>query len=203
MQVLVHQFADARLADARVVQAYVSALVQHGSLVAPDDAQLAALVSTLLLTAAINVLLMLLVPRGRKLVLDTAETVLAIALILVLLAVVLGLPLGEWGARRQLSHCRPRTVLPAAEASSFFSNANASHLNLLLYPAIPTSCCRHHLSDTQGSGLPAECPAGDTCCHGAGGCGAQPGGAVRCPAAAAPGKCAAPAILGEAAGGPL
>jgi hypothetical protein len=111
MQALVHQFAHARLADARVVQAYVSAVVQHGSLAAPDDVQLAALVSTLLLTAAINVLLMLLVPRGRKLVLDTAETVLAIALILILLAVVLGLPLGEWGARRQLSP--PTSTAPA------------------------------------------------------------------------------------------
>ncbi|KAI7836118.1 hypothetical protein COHA_009997 [Chlorella ohadii] len=37
---------------------------------------------------------MLLVPKGRKLVFDTVETVLAIALIVVLLAVVLGLPLG-------------------------------------------------------------------------------------------------------------
>ena len=120
MQALAQQFAEARLADARVVQAYVSALVQHGSLAAPDDGQLAALVSTLLLTAAINVLLMLLVPRGRKLVLDTAESVLAIALILVLLATVLGLPLGERGAR---CHCRRHwstgaRVLPAAGGSS-------------------------------------------------------------------------------------
>lgn len=48
-------------------------------------------------------------PKGRKVVLDTVETVLAIVLIIVLLGVVLGLPLGAlllgglgWG---ELARC--------------------------------------------------------------------------------------------------
>ena len=95
MQNLVQEFAAARLQDAATVRAYVSGILQQGNLAAPDEAQLAAIVSTLLLVVATNVLLMLLTPKGRKLVLDTVETVLAVALIAVLLAVVLGLPLGE------------------------------------------------------------------------------------------------------------
>lgn len=95
MQALVQQFAEARLADVQTTLAYAGALLQHGSLAPPTDAQLGALLSTLGLVAAINVTLMLLVPRGRKLVLDTVETVLAIALLAVLIVTVLGLPLGE------------------------------------------------------------------------------------------------------------
>ncbi|PRW33611.1 hypothetical protein C2E21_7719 [Chlorella sorokiniana] len=87
-------FVDARAADLAATQAYVGQLVASRGWAPPDDAQLAALASTALLAVAINVLLMLLVPKGRKLVFDTVETVLAIALIVVLLAVVLGLPLG-------------------------------------------------------------------------------------------------------------
>eukprot|EP00195_Chlamydomonas_chlamydogama_P009413 CAMPEP_0202890972 /NCGR_PEP_ID=MMETSP1392-20130828/1195_1 /ASSEMBLY_ACC=CAM_ASM_000868 /TAXON_ID=225041 /ORGANISM="Chlamydomonas chlamydogama, Strain SAG 11-48b" /LENGTH=133 /DNA_ID=CAMNT_0049574629 /DNA_START=24 /DNA_END=425 /DNA_ORIENTATION=+ len=38
--------------------------------------------------------LLLLIPRTRKLILDTAETILAVVLIILLLAVVLGMPFG-------------------------------------------------------------------------------------------------------------
>ncbi|KAL4419704.1 hypothetical protein ABPG75_006802 [Micractinium tetrahymenae] len=93
MQNLVQQFAEARLAEVQTTLAYAGALLQRGSLAPPSDAQLAALLSTLGLVAAINVTLTLLVPRGRKLVLDTVETVLAIALLVVLIVTVLGLPL--------------------------------------------------------------------------------------------------------------
>ena len=94
-------FVEARAADLAATQAYVGQLVAARGWTAPDDAQLAALASTALLAVAINVLLMLLVPKGRKLVFDTVETVLAIALIVVLLAVVLGRPLGERRRRRR------------------------------------------------------------------------------------------------------
>lgn len=95
VQAALQAFTAARAADLQVVQAYAGSLLQHKALVTPTEAQQAALLSTLLLLAAINAALLLLVPRGRKLVFDTAETVLAIGLIIVLLAVVLGLPLGE------------------------------------------------------------------------------------------------------------
>lgn len=93
MQGLVQQFADARLADWQVTTNYGQQLLSQGSLLPPSDAQLTALLSISALAVGINVLLMLLVPKGRKLVLDTIETVLAIALIVVLVAIVLGLPL--------------------------------------------------------------------------------------------------------------
>lgn len=99
-------FVEARAADLAATQAYVGQLVAARGWTAPDDAQLAALASTALLAVAINVLLMLLVPKGRKLVFDTVETVLAIALIVVLLAVVLGLPLGERRRRRRVGRSR-------------------------------------------------------------------------------------------------
>ncbi len=98
------QFAEARLADVQTTLAYGGGLLQHGSLAPPSDAQLAALLSTLGLVVTINLTLMLLVPRGRKLVLDTVETVLAIALLAVLIVTVLGLPLGECCAARCCRH---------------------------------------------------------------------------------------------------
>ncbi|PSC70025.1 DNA internalization-related competence Rec2 [Micractinium conductrix] len=60
---------------------------------APDELQLAALLSTSALAVGVNLLLVLLVPRGRKFVLEAVESVLAVALIVVLVATVLGLPL--------------------------------------------------------------------------------------------------------------
>lgn len=105
MQALAQQFTEARLADVQTTLSYAGALLQHGSLAPPSDAQLAALLSTLGLVAAINVTLMLLVPRGRKLVLDTVETVLAIALLAVLIVTVLGLPLGERPSPPPVSAC--------------------------------------------------------------------------------------------------
>lgn len=95
MQGLLQEFAGGRVADLRVTLDYAAQLWHQRWLVEPDNTQLTALLSTLGLAVAINVLLMLLVPRGRKLVLDTVETVLAIALLAVLIAAVLGLPLGE------------------------------------------------------------------------------------------------------------
>lgn len=95
MQEALQQFYAARLAEAQVAAAYAQGLWQAGTLAPPDDAQMAALVSSALLALVVNVALALLLPKGRKLVFDTVETVLAIALIIVLVGVVLGLPLGE------------------------------------------------------------------------------------------------------------
>lgn len=94
MQAL-QQFALALHQDLLIVKAYATGLLQQtGGLAAPDDTQLAALVSSALVMLGLPVLLLVLLPRGRKFVLDALETVLAIALIAILLAVVLGLPLG-------------------------------------------------------------------------------------------------------------
>lgn len=94
-QAQAQQFAEARLRDFLLVKQYASQLVQKGTLTAPNTTQLDALVSVACTLAALNLVLILLAPRGRKFIFDAVETVLAIALVAVLLAVVLGLPLGE------------------------------------------------------------------------------------------------------------
>lgn len=87
-------FLAQRAADLRLVRDYGASLLAQGQLVPPsDDAQLA-LRATASLALGGLLLLALAVPRGRKLVFETVETVLAVALIIVLLAAVLGLPLG-------------------------------------------------------------------------------------------------------------
>jgi hypothetical protein len=95
MQAFLQEFAAARAHDFLIIKAYAEGLLHSGGFNAPDDAQAAALVSLLLLATAVNVGLLLLLPKGRRVVFDTVETILAIALIIILLAVVLGLPLGE------------------------------------------------------------------------------------------------------------
>jgi hypothetical protein len=95
VQAQAQQFAEARLHDFLLVKQYAVDLLHQRALTAPNGAQLDALVSAFLSLAALNVVLILLTPRGRKFVFDAVETVLAIALVAVLLAVVLCLPIGE------------------------------------------------------------------------------------------------------------
>lgn len=116
MQEALEKWAAARLADAQVAAAYGGQMLATRGLPAPDELQLAALLSTSALAVGVNLLLVLLVPRGRKFVLEAVESVLAVALIVVLVATVLGLPLGERrrGGRRRRAQL---AGLPSAQAS--------------------------------------------------------------------------------------
>ncbi|KAL4856950.1 hypothetical protein ACK3TF_002651 [Chlorella vulgaris] len=87
------QFADARLRDGAVALQFLTGL-QHSGLAAPDDAQLAALSSTALVAVTATLLLLLLAPRSRALLFQGVEAVVAMTLVVILCAVVLGLPLG-------------------------------------------------------------------------------------------------------------
>lgn len=98
------QFADDRLRDGAVALQYLTGL-QHSGLAAPDDAQLAALSSTALVAVTATLLLLLLAPRSRALLFQGVEAVVAMTLVVVLCAVVLGLPLGEPTSAGALPPC--------------------------------------------------------------------------------------------------
>ena len=123
--------------DVRVVIAYAAGVVRAG-LAAPDAAQARALASTALAVAAAWLLVALAVPRGRRVVVDVLETVLAVVLIAMLLAVVLLLPLGAPDlARARRLH------------ASFPLPSRRGHAR-----AIHPPCCRHLLPLVEGSRIP-------------------------------------------------
>jgi hypothetical protein len=102
---MLKEFAETLTAQALILKEYVVSLVAGGGTALPPSAsQLTALASAVV---AIAVVVLLTSPRLRKFVLDALETVLAIALIAILLAVVIGLPLGT---------CRPLSFFGCVRA---------------------------------------------------------------------------------------
>ena len=94
-QAALESWAAALLAEWQLAAQFVAGLAASGTIAAPDAHQQRALQSLLVTSlAGVVCIALALSRRGRKLSWDSVETVLASILILTLLGVVLGLPLG-------------------------------------------------------------------------------------------------------------
>lgn len=110
-------FAEHRGAELAAAHSYALDLVHRRSLPHAGDLPSNVLLTTLATVALAHVLLACLTQRGRKLVVDSVDTVLAVALIIILLGIVLGLPVGaSFGSA--LSSCRRRQAKPPVRACS-------------------------------------------------------------------------------------
>lgn len=113
----------------------------------PDNA----ITSAILATA----LVMLLVPRLRKLVWDTMETILASLLLVLLVLVVLGLPFGKCSVSHLPAHtqcmCDIRIITPSCSTCK------------------PTSCPFYHYGLAAANWIAAGCGWNGTICHGVAG----------------------------------
>lgn len=88
------EFFDARVADLTVAQGLLSKAIQNKAVPSLNDVPSSAIYTSLAAIVGVQILVMMLTSKGRRVVLDTVETILAVALILVLLAVVIGCPIG-------------------------------------------------------------------------------------------------------------
>ena len=115
-QAALESWTAALASDWRLAANFVAGLASSGTIAAPDAEQQRALQSLLVKSAAgVCIAPLALSRRGRKLVFDCVETVLASVLIVALLGVVLGLPLGA------LAPSSP--PLPAAHSPVWFAIA--------------------------------------------------------------------------------
>lgn len=92
----VQQFVQARLADLTAAQGLASKAWQDRTLPVWSDIPASSLYTTLAGMVLVQVLFAMATSKGRRLVFDVVETILAIILICVLLAIVIGLPIGAW-----------------------------------------------------------------------------------------------------------
>lgn len=96
------RFLAARLADLHSATSYARRIYQDRALPDSEDLSQGAILTSIGAILLFNVVLALLSARVRKAVLDTLETIVACILIVVLLGIVLGLPVGACGREKRL-----------------------------------------------------------------------------------------------------
>lgn len=91
------QFQTDRLQDLQTAYSMLQSIFVTKQLPQPADVSTSVVYTTLVTLVLCNLLgVLVLLPKGRRVIWDVLETILAILLIIALLIVILGLPFGEW-----------------------------------------------------------------------------------------------------------
>lgn len=106
-----HKFFEQRQADILVAGSILEKSYRDKSLSAWKEIPESALYTTLAAIVLVQLLVTSTTKRGRRVLYDTVETIIAIILIIFLLAIVFGLPLGECSLKKSLSSCTLKSEL--------------------------------------------------------------------------------------------